>query len=84
MQVRRYANSLPEDIVMTQPRTQPGLTRFMRINFLVINRVIFPVLISFLSISLFLFLSYMIIEGYSIVQMVKKDRSVVIMKNLQK
>lgn len=75
---------MPEDIIMTQPRTQLGLARFMRINSLMVNRVIFPILISFVSISLFLFLSYMIIEGYSIVQMVKQDRNVVVTKELQK
>ena len=68
---------------MTQPRAHLGLARFMRMNYLMINRVIFPILISFLSISLFLFLSYMIIEGYSIVQMVKQERSVVIMKTIR-
>ena len=68
---------------MTEPRTHLGLTRFVRINFLLINRVIFPILISFLSISLFLFLSYMIIEGYSIVQMVNQDRNIGITKELQ-
>ena len=69
---------------MTQSRMQFGLARFMRMNFLVINRVIFPILICFLSISLFLFLSYMIIEGYSIVQMVKQERDVFIMKPLER
>ena len=70
-------------MIMTQPRAQLGLTRFMRMNFLMVNRVIFPILISFLSISLFLFLSYMIIEGYSIVQMVKQECSVIIMKTIR-
>lgn len=68
---------------MTEPHTYLGLTRFVRSNLLLINRVIFPILISFLSISLFLFLSYMIIEGYSIVQMVNQDRNIGITKELQ-
>jgi hypothetical protein len=37
-------------------------------------RVVWPTLIGFVSISLFLFLSYMIIEGFSIVQMIESSR----------
>jgi len=45
-------------------------------------RVVWPTMIGFVSISLFLFLSYMIIEGYSIVQMIQTDRDVTISRNL--
>lgn len=45
--------------------------------------VLWPSLVGFVSISLFLFLSYMIIEGYSIVQMVRKDREVTIIEVLE-
>jgi hypothetical protein len=47
-----------------------------------LSRVVWPTLIGFVSISLFLFLSYMIIEGYSIVQMIKTDREVTTSESL--
>ncbi len=43
-----------------------------------LSRVVWPTMIGFVSVSLFLFLSYMIIEGYSIVQMIKTDREVTV------
>jgi len=46
-------------------------------------RVVWPTMIGFVSVSLFLFLSYMIIEGYSIVQMIKTDREVTIGRGLE-
>ncbi|MEE4314995.1 MAG: hypothetical protein V2J11_10865, partial [Desulfofustis sp.] len=47
-----------------------------------LSRVVWPTMIGFVSVSLFLFLSYMIIEGYSIVQMIKTDREVTISRSL--
>jgi hypothetical protein len=47
-----------------------------------LSRVVWPTMIGFVSVSLFLFLSYMIIEGISIVQMIKTDREVTISKSL--
>ncbi len=48
-----------------------------------LSRVVWPTMIGFVSVSLFLFLSYMIIEGYSIVQMIKTDREVTISRGLE-
>ena len=39
-----------------------------------LSRLLFPLLFSFICISLFLFLSFMIIEGYSLSQMMESDR----------
>jgi len=46
--------------------------------------MIWPTVICFVSISLFLFLSYMIIEGYSIIQMVQADRDLAVIKVLDR
>lgn len=48
--------------------------RMIKMRCAAIVRIVFPILISFFCISLFLFLSYMIIEGYSVSQMMKTDR----------
>lgn len=47
-----------------------------------LSRVVWPTLIGFVSISLFLFLSYMIIEGYSILQMINTDREMTVNRSL--
>ena len=73
---------LPEVFTMIQSRALSDLGKTFRVNYPVINRIIFPVLISFLSITIFLYLSYLIIEGYSIVQLMKTGREVSIMKIL--
>lgn len=51
-----------------------GLIRMFRGNHQLLNQILIPVLISFLSITVFLYLSYIIIEGYSIVQLMKTGR----------
>ncbi len=53
-----------------------------RVNHQVLSQLVYPVLISFLSITLFLYLSYVIIEGYSIVQLMKTGREISIVEIL--
>ncbi len=50
-----------------------AVSKSIRIHLLPLLRLICPVLISFLSICLFLFLSFMIIEGYSVLQMMEGE-----------
>jgi hypothetical protein len=74
---------LSEVLIMMQSRALNGLGKMFRGHYLLIHRIIFPFLISFLSITVFLYLSYVIIEGYSIVRLVKTDRQIAIIKILE-
>ncbi len=71
----------PEVLVMIQYRTMNGLVRMPRGNHQLLNQFIIPVLISFMSIAVFLYLSYVIIEGYSIVQLMKTGGDVSIVES---
>ena len=82
MQVHGMPIHLPEVLLMTQSRAFNELGRILRINHHLLIQIVYPVLISFMSITIFLYLSYIIIEGYSIVQLMETGREVSFMKIL--
>jgi hypothetical protein len=54
--------------------TAEGRVKTLKLRCSELSRILFPLLFSFVCISLFLFLSFMIIEGYSLSQMMESDR----------
>jgi len=63
---------------MTMPITTISNYRDFKLRCSSAVRFLIPVLISFFCICLFLFLSFMIIEGYSLSRVMNKDRALYI------
>ena len=55
--------------------TNQTFTKLFRVKILSVIRTLCPILISFFCICLFLSLSFMIIEGYSVSRMVSKGHA---------